>query len=158
MLPEVRPLYWHWTIHYVSAIKRVWKLRASIQKSRLTLFWFQVCGQWALSMDGLVGSCWLLVVSGIFHDLCPVCVCVCPLVVSYSLWPYGLEPTRLLYPWNFQARILEWVAISFSRVSSWPKARTQVSHIAGKFFTVCVTRDAWPVCASHVLMFWLHFD
>ena len=27
-----------------------------------------------------------------------------------------------------QARILEWVAISFSRGSSWPRDRTQVSH------------------------------
>ena len=35
----------------------------------------------------------------------------------------------------FQARILEWVAISSSRESSWPKDRTCVSCIAGKFFT-----------------------
>ena len=34
-----------------------------------------------------------------------------------------------------QARILEWVAISFSRGSSWPRDRTQVSCIAGGFFT-----------------------
>ena len=34
-----------------------------------------------------------------------------------------------------QARILEWVAISFSRGSSRPRDRTQVSHIAGGFFT-----------------------
>ena len=31
-----------------------------------------------------------------------------------------------------QARILEWVAISFSRGSSWPKDQTRVSHIAGR--------------------------
>ena len=31
-----------------------------------------------------------------------------------------------------QARILEWVAISFSRGSSRPRGRTQVSHIAGR--------------------------
>ena len=78
-----------------------------------------------------------------------LCVCVSRLVMSDSLWPYGLEPARSLYPWIFQARILEWVAISFSRGSSWPKARTQVSHIAGKFFTVWATRDASPACASH---------
>ena len=30
----------------------------------------------------------------------------------------------------FQARILEWVAISFSRGSSWPRDRTWVSHTA----------------------------
>ena len=35
----------------------------------------------------------------------------------------------------FQARILEWVAISFSRGSSQPRDRTWVSCTAGKFFT-----------------------
>ena len=34
-----------------------------------------------------------------------------------------------------QARILEWVAIPFSRRSSQPRDQTQVSHIAGRFFT-----------------------
>ena len=34
-----------------------------------------------------------------------------------------------------QVRILEWVAISFSRRSSWPRDRTCVSSIAGRFFT-----------------------
>ena len=33
-----------------------------------------------------------------------------------------------------QARILEWVAISFSRESSRPSDRTHVSYIAGRFF------------------------
>ena len=33
-----------------------------------------------------------------------------------------------------QARILEWVAVPFSRVSSQPRDQTQVSHIAGGFF------------------------
>ena len=35
-----------------------------------------------------------------------------------------------------QARILEWVAMPSSRGSSQPKDRTEVSHIAGRFFTV----------------------
>jgi len=35
----------------------------------------------------------------------------------------------------FQARILEWVAISSSRGSSQPRDRTHVSCIAGRFFT-----------------------
>ena len=34
-----------------------------------------------------------------------------------------------------QARILEWVAVPFSRGSSQPRDQTQVSHIAGGFFT-----------------------
>ena len=30
--------------------------------------------------------------------------------------PHGLQPTRLLRPWDFQARVLEWGAIAFSDV------------------------------------------
>ena len=36
----------------------------------------------------------------------------------------------------FQARILEWVAVSFSRGSSRPRDRTQVSRTAARLFTV----------------------
>ena len=36
-----------------------------------------------------------------------------------------------------QTRILKWVAIPFSRRSSQPRDRTQVSHIAGGIFIVC---------------------
>ena len=42
----------------------------------------------------------------------------------------------------FQTRILEWVAFPFSRESSQPKDRTQVSCIAGGFFTSWATREA----------------
>ena len=35
-----------------------------------------------------------------------------------------------------QARILEGVAISFSKRSSWPRDWTRVSYIAGQFFTI----------------------
>ena len=41
----------------------------------------------------------------------------------------------LYSPWSLQARILEWVAFPFPRGSSQPRDRTQVSHIAGGFFT-----------------------
>ena len=40
-----------------------------------------------------------------------------------------------------QARILEWVIISFSRGFSWPGDRTQVSCIPGRFFTVWATGE-----------------
>ena len=40
----------------------------------------------------------------------------------------------------FQARILEWVAFLFSRGSSQPRDRTQVSHTAGGFFSSWGTR------------------
>ena len=41
-----------------------------------------------------------------------------------------------------QARILDWVAISFSRGFSPPRDWTQVSHIAGRFFTSWATSEA----------------
>ena len=43
---------------------------------------------------------------------------------------------------NFQARVLEWVVISFSRGSSGPRDQTWVSCIAGRCFTIWATREA----------------
>ena len=40
----------------------------------------------------------------------------------------------------FQAVVLEWIAISFSRGSSRPRDRTRVSHIVDRRFTVWATR------------------
>ena len=39
------------------------------------------------------------------------------------------------------ARVLEWVAISFSRGSSWPRDRTLVSCIPGRHFNLWATRE-----------------
>ena len=41
-----------------------------------------------------------------------------------------------------QARIVEWIALPFSRGSSQPKGRTWVYCITGKFFTLWATREA----------------
>ena len=41
-----------------------------------------------------------------------------------------------------QARILEWIAIPFFRGFSWPRNQTQVSCLAGRFFTIWATREA----------------
>ena len=43
-----------------------------------------------------------------------------------------------------QARTLEWVAFAFSRGSSQPRDRTQVSCIAGRFCTNWATREIFP--------------
>ena len=49
----------------------------------------------------------------------------------------------------FQARVLEWVATSFSRGTSRPGDRTQVSHMAGRRFTHWATREAQrPISSS----------
>ena len=43
----------------------------------------------------------------------------------------------------FQAKVLEWVAISFSRGSSWPRDQTQVSCLVGRGFTIWATYLNW---------------
>ena len=63
-------------------------------------------------------------------------------VVSDSLRPVDCSPPSSSVHGILQARILEWGAISFSRGSSRPRDRTQVSHIAGRHFNLCTTREA----------------
>ena len=46
--------------------------------------------------------------------------------------------------WILQARILEWLAFFFSRGSSQPRDRTQVSRTVGRSFTSWATREAPP--------------
>ena len=49
-----------------------------------------------------------------------------------------------------QARILEWVAVPFSRGSSQHRDRTQVSCIAGRFFTISAIREALITSEEHI--------
>ena len=62
--------------------------------------------------------------------------------MSHSLGPHGLQPTRLLCPQNSLGKKTWKVAIPFSRGSSLPKNRTQVSCIASRLFIVWATRKA----------------
>ena len=64
------------------------------------------------------------------------------LVMSDSLRPVDCSPPSSSIHGILQTRILEWVAISFSRGSSRPRDWTQVSHIVGKHFNLCATREA----------------
>ena len=64
------------------------------------------------------------------------------LVVSDSLRPHTVACQAPPSTGLFQARVLEWVAISFSRGSSQPRDQTQVSCIAGRRFTAWATRQA----------------
>ena len=62
-----------------------------------------------------------------------------------------------------QPRRLEWVAISFSRGSSQPTDRTQVSRIVGRCFTVWATREAYnesSLCVLKVVYYlsWLIYQ
>ena len=53
--------------------------------------------------------------------------------------PTNCSPPGFSVHGILQARILEWIAIPFSRVSSRPRNQTLVSCIAGRFFTVWTT-------------------
>ena len=79
---------------------------------------------------------------------CAVCVCVCVCVcvwtshsvMSNSLWPMDCSPPGSSVHRTLWAKILEWVAISFSRGSSRLGDWTWVSCVAGGFFTIWATR------------------
>ena len=52
------------------------------------------------------------------------------------------DPMDCIVHGILQARMLEWVAVPFSRGSSWPRDWTEVSRIASRFFTSWATREA----------------
>ena len=56
--------------------------------------------------------------------------------------PMDCSPSGSSVHGILQARILEWVAISFSRGFSQPKDRTQISRIAGRRFNLWATKEA----------------
>ena len=66
-------------------------------------------------------------------------ICVCVLVTQLCLTL--CDPMDCSSPGSsvlriFQGRILEWVAIPFSKGSSLPRDQTQVSHIASRLFSI----------------------
>ena len=58
----------------------------------------------------------------------------------------------------FQARVLEWGAISFSRGSSRPRDWTQVSRIVGRRFTVWATREVIVIQLHISILFQIPFQ
>ena len=72
-------------------------------------------------------------------------VCMCAkLLQSYLTLhdPVDYSPPGSSVHGILQARILEWIAIPFSRGSFCPKGRTQVSCIADRFFIFWATMEA----------------
>ena len=99
---------------------------------------------------------------------------LCRLVAKWYLtllWPHGLYSTRLPCPWDFtdKNRVLEWVAISFSRGSFCPRDWNCVFCIAGGLY-LCTTREAHsgplPIVslgfcvffAIELYVFFIHFE
>ena len=61
-----------------------------------------------------------------------VCAQLCPTLCDHTDWSLPGSAAHGIFP----GRNTEWVAIFFSRGSTWPRNRTCVSCTAGRFFTV----------------------
>ena len=74
----------------------------------------------------------------IAHYYCMLtCVCVCSQSYPTCFDPMDCSPLGSSVHGIFLARILEWVAISFSRGSSWPRARICIWHWQADFLAPC---------------------
>ena len=127
-------VYFHWwnVIQILCPLKKVW----------LCSFKFFVV--WKLNMYKRLGKLKELYFEDLkvklVHSLRRLSVFVAQYCLTLcNLMDYNLAGSYV--HGIFQARILEWVAIPFSRGSSWPRGRTQVSWIAGRFFTIWATRE-----------------
>ena len=67
----------------------------------------------------------------------------CPTLWPHGLWTPGTVPLQGSSVHGIlQARILECIALPFSRESSWPRDHTQIFCTVGRFFILWVTKDA----------------
>ena len=91
-----------------------------------------------------------------------VCVCVCVCVLVAQSCPTLCEAMDCS-SWNssvhgiLQARILEWVAIPFSRWYPWSRGWTRISCITRSLFTVWASREAcimWVSLIQSVEVWW----
>ena len=115
---------WRATVHMVARVIHVWMTNTFIQGMKSYGFSSSYVQMW-------VGK-WVSEVTQSCLTLCDSILCSLP---GFSI--HGI----------LQARILEWVTISFSRGSSQPRDQTQVSHVGGRLFNLWATREdeSWTI-------------
>ena len=121
-------------VHVVSPAEEL-KARGNGCKSCCSLDYNKVIRLWPRSLVSSVS---------IGERITPICMCVYVLVIQW--YPTLCNPMDCRLPGSsvheiLQARILEWVIISSSRGSSWPRDQTLVSCIVGRFFTIQTTNS-----------------
>ena len=104
--------------------------------------WTDIIGYWRVVV-GLKGT---QIISSIPSSKAFLgCSCESEVLVAQSCLtlcdPMDCSPPGSFVHGILQMRIQEWVVISYSRRSSWPRDQTQVSWIAGRFFPVWATRE-----------------
>ena len=67
--------------------------------------------------------------------------CCCLVTKSYPTLCDPVDRSQANLSVGSQARILEWVALSFSKGSFWPRNWIYVSHITSRFFTVWASKE-----------------
>ena len=95
--------------------------------------------------------------AGILPDDLAFCVCQVTSVVSHSLGPHGLQPTRLLCPWDSPGKNTG-VGSHALLQGNLPDPGIELVSLtspalAGRFFTANVTWDGCPFTQVHFLFF-----
>ena len=97
----------------------------------------------------LLYTVWLQL-SWLFTRMLYVCACLVAQSCSTLLQPMNGSPPRSFVPGISQARILERVAIPFSRGSSWPRDRTCISCIGRQIDSLPLSHLGSPECYTLV--------
>ena len=129
--------------------------------------WVGLCGQveqaqscvQPLGLRHIKGEWWHLSITSFSPNFC------CQLCLLFAQWcPTLCDPVDCGLPGSsvygiLQAKILEWVAIPFSRWSSLPRDWTWVSCITGRFFTVWAIREVTKALITKAVSFsWFIFS
>ena len=137
----------YWISNFISQIRNAtqievkWAWAPSQYVAELEFEGNLITELWFLNLLSLNSCCWIQAISEVLELSCESesevaqsCLTLCD--------PMDCSPPGSSVHGIFQAGVLEWVAVSFSKGSSQPRDRTQVSHTAGRCFTVWATREA----------------
>ena len=129
---------------YLQCLKQLFQSLLFSSKS-LSLFPFLILSYWPCfylteKIEGIISA-------PLVPNIVPQTQCVCGCVLVTQLCLTLCDPVDCNLPGSssigiLQARIQEWGAMPSSRGSSQPRDQTQISCIAGRFFTISAAKEA----------------